>query len=154
MVCKHKRGDPKCTSGKSPKALWDTAASALRVAQWYSAMPKEYEGMFGRGAAPVTPDASEYEILKAETLHGHLILCVRYPSCASCAYEGVKVMVYGGISYKDALYWREIDPHFADPSGARAPYQAPPPVARFPGSDEGWERALAFVRVIPVLRLS
>lgn len=36
------------------------------------------------------------------------------PSCARCAYEGNKVLVYLNTSAITALKWNIIDPHFSD----------------------------------------
>ncbi len=70
-----------------------------------------------------------------------LILKIKYPNCSSCAFEGIKTIVYQNVKSSDALKWNEIDPHFSDPKFKRTYNQAPTPFARLPGSNEGWEIA-------------
>lgn len=117
MTCRHQPGDPEC--GASYHALRTSA----------------------------TPDVENYDILDAVPVKSHLVCKVQYPSCAKCAYEGVKILVYENTTPVDAMRWRRIDPHFADPS-LRTPKEAPSPAARFPASDDGWKRAIIFAREI------
>lgn len=88
-----------------------------------------------------TIKASDAEVLDSLVVGRFLVLKVRYPSCTACAYEGVKVMVYEGVTERDALRWRRIDPHFRGDK-PKTPQDAPSPVARFPGTDLGWKMAL------------
>jgi hypothetical protein len=92
-----------------------------------------------------TPDASRYEIVDVHERGSYLVLKVKYPNCSECAYEGVKVMVFEGVTAAKALLWKEIDPHFRDKRNASPSNKAPSPIARFPGSAEGWATALAYV---------
>lgn len=112
MTCRHAPGDPNCSSNRPASD------------------------------PPATPDAENYTIEDVARVGNHLVLKVRYPNCAHCAYEGHKVMVYLNVSEAAALRWRRIDPHFRTPH--QDPTQAPSPAARFPGSKEGWKDALAF----------
>lgn len=57
-------------------------------------------------------------------------------------------MVFANASLADALYWRKIDPHFQDPTAKRQRHEAPGPIARFPGSDVGWQLALRFMDML------
>jgi len=114
MTCRHAPGDRSCTNQFPP--------------------PPE--------PPPPTPDASQYEILDAAQVDRHLVLKVKYPNCARCAYEGVKVLVFYGMTPLDALIWKRINPHFRDPQIKPMRGEAPSPFARFPGSDNGWEEAL------------
>jgi len=53
--------------------------------------------------------------------------------------EGSKVMVYAGVSSFAAIVEKNLgrlDPHFADHKYA--------PIARFPPTQEGWDRACSF----------
>lgn len=93
---------------------------------------------------PQTPDASRYEVLDAEQVGNHLVMKLRYPNCARCAYEGIKVLVFLDRTPMDALKWKRIDPHFSDPKLKVTPTDAPSPAARFPGSDHGWSEALRY----------
>lgn len=100
-----------------------------------------------RELTPPTPDAKNYEIEDVEQVGNHLVAKVKYPNCAKCAFEGVKVMVFFDTTIKDAIRWRVIDPHFRAARAAslpKMPSYAPAPAARFPGSPEGWKDALAW----------
>lgn len=119
MTCRHEPGDPNCSS---------SAAYYLR-----------------HNPPPTTPDKANYEIVEVEQVGSFLVLKARYPNCKKCSYEGSKVMVFRA-TVTDALFWREIDPHFRNPVDRVLRHQAPAPLARFPASPEGWTWALAFAR--------
>jgi len=123
MTCRHARGDRSCTTQ-------------------YPRPPKARK-------TPPTPDKDDYDIMDVVAIEGNLVLKVKYPSCRSCAYEGIKVMVFRGVSALDAIKWKRIDPHFRDPRKHRLPSDAPPPVARFPGNEEGWVDAQAWAAFKP-----
>lgn len=93
--------------------------------------------------AATTPDPTKYEILDVHELPGYLVVKARFPSCKKCAFEGTKILVYANVKPVDAMKWRSLDPHFREVR-PRPPTEAPSPIARFPGSDLGWEQALAF----------
>lgn len=122
MVCRHGPGDRDCS--------------------------KNGGGYRSDYPTPTTPDASRYEVVEAQHVPetNRLVLKVKYPNCANCAYEGTKVLVYENVSPLDALKWKKIDPHFADPKRHSFAYvpEAPSPIARFPASTEGWRAALWF----------
>lgn len=63
-----------------------------------------------------------------------------------CTFEGIKILVFKNVTVKAAFKWREIDPHFQSSKGGSSPTVAPPPIARFPGDDEGWKHALLFAK--------
>lgn len=117
MTCRHAPGDRSCSK-------YDT----------YTAPP------------PATPDKKKYSIEDAARVGLHLVLRVKYPNCASCKFEGNKVMVFLNITELDALKWKEIDPHFRDNKVRSTLSQnaAPSPAARFPGNEEGWQDALDY----------
>ena len=94
--------------------------------------------------ASFSPDNTKYEILDVESHGEYLLMEVLYPNCSKCSYEGHKLMVFRA-SIKDVIFWREIDPHFADPGTARAKHQAPAPTARFPANVTGRQHAKQFV---------
>lgn len=89
MVCLHRNGDPNCGSSRS-----------------YVPEPK-------------TPDAEKYTIEDATRVGSHLVLKVKYPNCASCAYEGVKVLVYLNITELVALKWKIDHDQWYDPSNPK-----------------------------------
>ena len=135
MTCHHGIDDPSCSSYRTPEERLDFAKREVdRIIKDYNLTN--------------SPDASEYEIVKIERVGEHLIVMAQYPSCADCSYEGCKVMVFSSVSEVDAIMWREIDPHFGDPDEKRKPTQAPSPVARFPGSDWGFQAAVEFAKDI------
>lgn len=142
MTCRHNPHDPTCTSYKS------RAAEA-------QAFLTERARVEGRGASVVwpppsdRPDAERYEIVDVEAVGHHLVLKVSYPSCAKCAYEGQKVMVFLNTTPADALRWKRIDPHFRDPSDPTTSTSAPSPAARFPASLSGWVHAITYARETP-----
>jgi len=121
MVCRHSADDTSCSSH-----------------------PRYVEPY--RAPTPVTPDASNYSIEEAERVGQHLVLKVKYPNCRSCAYEGLKVMVFLNVTELQVIHWRNIDPHFRDPKLKVTKHHAPSPAARFPGTADGWADALAYAR--------
>jgi len=127
MTCKHQDDDPTCSS--------------------YQAKIERAQRFLAK-VCP-TPDSENFEIDDALEVSGHLVLRVMYPNCKNCAYEGNKVMVFLNCGTKEALRWREIDPHFRDPSIVLSAKQAPPPAARFPASPAGWADAIAYAAQFP-----
>lgn len=120
MVCRHESGDPNCSS--SPSYL----------------LREQYTS---------TPDSFRFEIISFEQIGEFLILEVKYPNCTKCSYEGCKLLVYKEVKIPDLIFWKEIDPHFKDPSVyVFRKDKAPPPIARFPASDEGRKLARKLCR--------
>lgn len=122
MVCRHRPGDPSCSS--SPN----------------------YQPPYEPSLVSVTPDKAKYQIEEVERVGLHLVIKALYPNCKNCSYEGRKVMVFLGVTEAQVLKWREIDPHFRDPKKPRSATEAPSPAARFPASPEGWQDAIAYAR--------
>ncbi len=135
MTCHHAKGDPNCGA-----AAREAAASEMRRER----AEKERELQALRARLPPTPDARNYTIEEVAQTGPNLVLRVKYPNCAKCAYEGNKVLVFLAVSTAEALRWRVIDPHFRDPKMARKPTEAPPPDARFPANDQGWDDAIEY----------
>ena len=138
MACRHKAGDPTCTSGMSPDGLYKGGLEMIekgkaQIAEWG---PKD--------AVPPTPDCEVYSIEDSIVVGDVLVLKVSYPSCAECAYEGTKILVYENVLLSDVIRWNRIDPHFRDPTLPIKVTEAPPPIARFPASDSGWKAAVTF----------
>lgn len=133
MTCRHEKNDPSCSSHRNyrepepyvaPKPFYPTAPPA-----------------------PLTPDPKNYAVERVQRVGKHLVMRVKYPNCAACAFEGSKVMVFLNVVESEALLWRQIDPHFRD-VGTRqrheAPHEAPSPAARFPATTMGWADALDY----------
>lgn len=118
MICRHDADDPRCSKN-------------------------------GGGYQPPPPprlDPDKYEVLEAIQIGGYFGMRVKYPSCPRCEYEGVKILVFTDVTALDALKWKRIDPHFRDPILKHPNTESPSPVARFPGSDAGWEDALLYMK--------
>ena len=125
MTCRHGAYDSQCSSYRSQ----------------VESLKTDYARVLGGGA----PDSKNFEIDDFLEVGKHLVLRVKYPNCASCAYEGCKIMVILNASARDALKWREIDPHFRA-TGSTVARAAPSPAARFPASDEGWHDAVCYAQ--------
>lgn len=162
MTCRHAKGDPACSSTvggyawraeqdayqqaaeKSRKTIETERDKALAEVQRLTAALRRYQAVTGTDEPPATPDAQNYEIVEHQQVGTALVLKLQYPNCAKCSYEGTKVCVYENTSVGDALLWRVIDPHFQDGKKPRTKREAPGPSARFPGSETGWNDALAY----------
>lgn len=125
MTCRHGPGDLNCSS----TIRANEEKEKKREAKWKAAN---------------TPDANNYEVVDAEPVGPHLVMRVRYPNCAKCAFEGEKVLVFFDTGIADALKWKTIDPHFRDPIVTRPKTWAPSPAARFPASRDGWADAVSY----------
>lgn len=128
MTCRHKTGDPACSSYQSR----------------LDNLTADYHAYVVPTLVSETPDASNFEIEDAKDIGPHLVLRVRYPNCATCAFEGQKVMVFLDTSLLEAIKWKTIDPHFRPAPETRLKHEAPPPAARFPASPQGWSDALEY----------
>jgi hypothetical protein len=124
MTCRHGPSDPDCSSHPNHVRY------------------QEVRSELGQR----TPDASNYTIEAAERVGLHLVMKVKYPNCASCAYEGNKVMVFLNVTELDVIRWKRIDPHFRPTAKGKASFEAPSPAARFPGTPDGWTDAITYAR--------
>lgn len=149
MTCRHAKGDPNCTSQKGTRAWHEQQDAYQRQND-----QKQYTMGIAAGRRQAmaeieaqTPDSERYEILDFIEIPGMLVVKAQYPNCSKCKYEGIKIMVFEGVSIRDMVFWRKIDPHFGNPD-SRKKTEAPSPVARFPGNDQGWERAIMFCKFL------
>lgn len=142
MICRHAPGDPNCGSTVGGYQ-WHENERAAEESRRYA------EARAEREKYEMSPQPDDAEIIDMVRIGPHVVVKARYKSCKKCAYEGVKIMVYLGVTEMQLAKWRELDPHFADPAAVskRAARQAPAPAARFPASKEGWEDALAYAAV-------
>ena len=135
MTCRHNtkritlKTDPSCSGYQTPERRIEVLEEALA------------EEQPANGGVPQTQN---FEILEVESRSDHLIMHVMYPSCPNCSFEGTKLMVFQA-TLLDAVKWKTIDPHFREPDEIPDPTVAPPPVARFPATDEGLRRARSLV---------
>lgn len=154
MICRHGPNDRDCSkngggyaaemSSTYEREAKDAKAEAARLKNSLA----QFQKMTGYTDPPATPDAFNFEIVRFEEVCGALVVQIKYPNCNKCSYEGLKTLVYESTSVGDALLWREIDPHFQDTKKTRTRKQAPGPSARFPGSDLGWDDALAYAQTV------
>lgn len=140
MSCRHSAGDPNCSSSaayqeRARNEAFDRKEKAL------AERAKKVEAELKAN----TPDPSDFDITDIEQVGSHLVMKVKFPSCAKCEYEGNKVMVFLNRTLKDVFRWKRIDPHFRAATPA-PPSEAPSPAARFPGSNEGWDDAMRYAR--------
>lgn len=133
MICRHSANDPSCSKNGGGYAAERSAYDAERIRK------------LEKQLADSSPDASNYEVEKVEMVGPHIVMQVKYPNCAKCAFEGMKVMVFFNIQAIDVLRWKRIDPHFRGPEKKRAT-DAPSPAARFPATPEGWNDAVDYAR--------
>jgi hypothetical protein len=91
-------------------------------------------------AGPPNPDPMNYKIEEAAIVGQYLVLRVHYPDCTN--YEGRKVMVFKGVTLVDIVNQRHLDPHFCNVKGVISP------IARFLPTQEGWELARSFARML------
>lgn len=121
-ICRHAPGDPSCGSN--------------RFSSYSEPIKKSND----------SPDSDNFEIEEIEEVGSHLVLKVKYPNCVKCSFEGNKVMVFLNTKIKDAIKWREIDPHFRLKAKVINSKFAPGPDARFPASQDGWVDAMNYAR--------
>jgi len=77
-------------------------------------------------------------ILKNKWEHkNYLLIDIMYPNCTN--YEGRKLLLYKGITWKDLEEQKTIDPHFSDNKKFYSP------MARFEPTIDGWHNAMLLV---------
>ena len=122
-------------------------AAATYTAQQVTQQRDKENAVRIRELSARSPNPDEYTVEEVEQVGSHLVIKVRYPGCEKCDFDRCKIMVYLRVPVKDAMKWRRIDPHFrAVKAGTALRHEAPSPVARFPGSSEGWSDALEYAR--------
>jgi hypothetical protein len=160
MTCRHSSNDPNCSNYRGPygdvdpyEKSWNAhkkecdrqlAAEVERFQKSTSSQPTKVQSEV-KSVISETPDSKNYEILEIKEVGRFLVMKLQYPNCSKCAYEGTKILV---IESKiiDAVYWKEIDPHFRDEKPTKI--KAPSPIARFPASSNGWKNAITFAELI------
>ena len=143
-ICRHAAGDRNCSShpdNVSARAYEYEAEQRAQTQKEYEKTIRELQSQI-----PPSPDFNNYEVERVEQVCDNLVMMVKYPNCAKCAYEGMKVMVFRSVSLADAIKWRRIDPHFRGDEKKGHPKEAPSPIARFPGNEEGWLDAIRYAK--------
>ena len=92
-------------------------------------------------------DVRSYVIEDAKEVGKCLVLKLHYmhpggQALDGCTFQGHKIIVFNA-SMKEALTWREIDPHFREDQDCPS-FRAPSPIARFPATDVGWADAIKY----------
>lgn len=85
----------------------------------------------------INPDPDNYKVVEAYEKNGFIVLKINYPNCTN--YEGLKILVFHGITMIDLINQRKIDPHFFESK------QYASPIVRFEPTVRGWEMALRFI---------
>lgn len=78
------------------------------------------------------PDPRNFEVKSISRVNGYIILKVHYPNCKN--YEGMKILVFKGMTELELMNLKSIDPHFCDG-------KHPSPIARFVPTGAGWDMA-------------
>lgn len=154
MICRHRQGDPECSSYRDNRYPYDIANPGRPFTCTLPHHPPicnqtHYPATCNRKHAdddPGSPDSANYSVEEIHRTGRNLVLKVKYPNCAACNYEGNKILVYLNVTESQVLKWRKIDPHFKDPKKLVHDKEAPPPVARFPASKEGWLDAIEYAK--------
>jgi len=139
MVCRHSPGDPNCSSSPGNVEARQYAYQAEQRS--LTEAKKQIEELVSR-----TPNPKSYKVLKVEQVGRNLVLMAQYSSCKNCSFDAKKVMVYMATKLESVIFWTTIDPHFSDKKSKNREV-APPPRARFPADDEGWQDALEYAKV-------
>lgn len=99
--------------------------------------PKEIS-IFPPPILPGNPDPANYTIIDTLTIGNLLIVEIKYPSCHN--YEGKKILVYEGVSWRKLREQELIDPHFSNNKKFLSP------IARFEPTEKGWRMAETFAK--------
>lgn len=85
------------------------------------------------------PDPHKFELKKLHFVGGGAVVMIHYPGCTN--YEGNKVLAYRYEGdFKQCLFDGRIDPHFCEKHIS--------PIARFVPTEEGFEMACEFLRLL------
>ena len=88
---------------------------------------------------PGMPNPANFDILKKWAMNDvknpdhWLVLKIRYHGCTN--YEGLKILVFRGVTLEKLMQQRLIDPHFSNKKSWISP------VARFEPTNMGWDMA-------------
>lgn len=99
-------------------------------------------------------DMKSFVVVGYMAHRGYLVLKLLYSHPdgthnEACTFNGTKILVFENAGLQQAIFWNKIDPHFREASDAKVPLsEAPPPIARFPGDDKGWNNAKIFVEAL------
>lgn len=87
------------------------------------------------------PVPTNFRVIKTLTHGQYVVAMVRYPDARN--YEGLKIMVYKGVTPNDLAKASFLDPHFCESKAHISP------LARFEPTEEGWRMAVRFTRSLP-----
>lgn len=86
------------------------------------------------------PDPNNFKIIKNKTIGKFLIILIKYPDCIN--FEGEKILIYKNWTIKKLKARNNLDPHFSNNE------IEPSPIARFIPTNEGWEMAIKFCKMV------
>jgi len=89
---------------------------------------------------PPMPNPTRWEVIETRQLGDYLIVQVRYLDCTN--YEGVKILVFEGITIEILVAQGVCDPHFSENQNLHSP------IARFVPTQEGMDMAQRFVEMM------
>jgi len=110
-------------------------------ARWAEEAAKKQAELLAR-----TPNPEQYIVVDVQSVGPHIVMCVQYTTCKNCSFDSKKTMVFLDTAMRDVAMWRHIDPHFSEQPKTQDRHKAPPPRARFPGDQQGWQDALAWAQ--------
>lgn len=94
----------------------------------------------------VNPNPYLFEIIdyvESPLCFRNIAVKIQYTGCTN--YEGVKILVFNGVSIYDLKSMNAIDPHFCEDVKVS-------PVARFKPDDLGWKLAIDLIYRLPVIQ--
>lgn len=86
------------------------------------------------------PKPDNFKLGYVKQKGNYLIALVEYPDCTN--FEGVKLMVFCGLTHEELLAVKTLDPHFSDKVSKFSP------IARFRPTVAGWDAAELFADVM------
>lgn len=86
------------------------------------------------------PNPAHFKISRCEAVGTFVVVLVEYPDCVN--YEGMKILVFEGVTVKKIKSLKSMDPHFCNS------HEHISPIARFVPTSKGWDYALKFCRTV------
>lgn len=113
---------------------------------WYPSGPRldgsrsDYSYPVSESTPDINPDPDKWEIQDAVEVGKALVVKIKYPNCIN--FEGMKILVFKDMTLLKLFKQKKIDPHFFKDSKYASP------IARFIPTDEGWQMANSFAKLL------